>query len=102
MSSKGDDDDGDNSKIVVSVMMIMVDKLFSLLTQGNECANQNSHWFLTINIETRYGPGRQSRQQSLVKLGQLQQVPKSIENYVGGGDNEDADRALWEIRMIIS
>ena len=78
MSSKGDDDDGDDSKIMVNAMMFLVDKLFSLLTQGNECVNQNSHRFLTINIETRYGPGRQSRQQSLVKLGQLQQVPKSI------------------------
>ena len=41
MSSKGDDDDADNSKIVVSVMMIMVDKLFSLLTQGNECVRRS-------------------------------------------------------------
>ena len=28
-----------------------------------------------IKFDARYGPGRQSRQQSLVKLGQLQQVP---------------------------
>ena len=28
-----------------------------------------------IKFNARYGPGRQSRQQSLVKLGQLQQVP---------------------------
>ena len=43
MSSKGDDDDGDDIRIMVIVMMITVDKLFSLLTQGNECVNQNSH-----------------------------------------------------------
>ena len=93
MSSKGDDDD-DGGDIMVIVIIITVVKLLPLITKGNECANQNSHRFLTINIETRYGPGRQSRQQSLVKLGQLQQVPKSIKNYVGGGDNEDADHAL--------
>ena len=30
--------------------------------------------FLMMCYNDRYGPGRQSRQQSLVKLGQLQQV----------------------------
>ena len=43
MSSKGDDDDGDDSKIMVIVMMIRVVKLRSLIIQGNEYANQNSH-----------------------------------------------------------
>ena len=57
MSSKGDDDDdgdaddgvddgdddGDNSKIIVIVMVFTVVKLLSLITQGNVCANQNSH-----------------------------------------------------------
>ena len=41
--------------------------------------------------DPRYGPGRQSRQQSLVKLAQLQQVSMNIMTMVNNDDNNNAN-----------